>query len=901
MQGKPLTFSLPSIVFRWREWMKGSLWPALGLILVALLWVNTFNRVEQEKKEAESQIRAYATIAADSYAQQVRHMVSQIDHITLRLKYQWEKYYTLNLEEERVAGLFPESQMLFATIFNEKGIRETSTILNHQQDNVSSFPNFKFHQENCCTTLLISPQSRSPFLDGPVVRFSRRLNDQNGEFAGIAVVSVDPAYLVPFQENINTNKDDFISLRFASGPVLASKVGERTKNVPIFYRKDPTFPADTGVLLEPASKFRDGQARFVAWKKIENYPLVAVAGFSAREALLPYEETAARYRETAAWQSLLVFLLTLAAAYVTSKLAKRRREVEETQETYRLATDAANEGFCMLRPVYNRQGDAEDFRIEDCNNRAADLIGTTRERLVGTFVSHLSPEPLKKEIFSVSRLALEKGFIEEEVRVSPKTFLQPSWLYRRVVRAKAGLAWTIRDISEEKEHVQALANLANSDMLTNLPNRNWLSSFLPNAIDHAANATRHLAVLFIDLDNFKNVNDTLGHDAGDELLVQTSARLKSAVRTTDHVIRLGGDEFVVILESVDIEKDVTRVAKAILKTVNRPFSLTAGIGNEVNASIGISIYPQDGKDADTLLKHADIAMYAAKAAGKGRYALYHTHLSDSLMLKLDKERALREAVSNDEFVMHYQPRVGVHSGCLTSMEALIRWERPQHGLLYPSEFIDIAEDNGLIAKIGELVIEKVCRQLQQWRKQGVKLVPVSVNVSSLQLRSGTLSDFIGSCLHRFDIEPALIEVELTESVVIERSVVVTEELSILRRMGIKLMIDDFGTGYSSMAQLHSLDVDVLKVDRGFTQALSKGEEGKYLFHAIISMANALDLCVVAEGVETMEELTALQALSCDEVQGYLISKAVAADEMTQLMIKRFFLPASEGGGRRVHV
>jgi predicted signal transduction protein with EAL and GGDEF domain len=366
--------------------------------------------------------------------------------------------------------------------------------------------------------------------------------------------------------------------------------------------------------------------------------------------------------------------------------------------------------------------------------------------------------------------------------------------------------------------------------------------------------------------------------------------LRAAVRASDHVARLGGDEFVVILEQVEAVDCVARVAKSIIASISRPFQLAAGTGNEINASIGISLFPEDGADAEHLLKHADIAMYAAKAAGKGRYAFYHTHLSETLVLRLDKERALRIAVENDDFVVHYQPRVGLHSGVLTSMEALVRWNRPDQGMVYPSQFIDMAEDIGLIVRLGELVIEKVCAQLARWKAEGLDPVPVSVNVSPQQLKSGTVSSFIRSCLKRHGIDARLLEVELTESAVIDRSVVISDELAALREQGIKLMIDDFGTGYSSMAQLHRLDVDVLKVDSAFTRALSESEEGHLLFGAIVSMANALDMCVVAEGVETGEQLDALESLSCDEVQGHIVSKAVSAGETANLLLKRLLLP-----------
>jgi diguanylate cyclase (GGDEF)-like protein/PAS domain S-box-containing protein len=879
------------VPFKKNEWWSILVWPLMGIILIGVLWINTLQEIYKIRRGAQKEIHNEVVVTADSYALQLEHMVEQIDQITLRLKYSWEDPdMPVNLEKERSEGLFPASQLLYASIFDLQGNLVTSTLVTGRGINIFDTPYFQFHRQSNYSGLLISPSSNSRIINRPVIRFTRRLTRPDGAFGGVAVVAVEPAYLITFQENAAPGIDDFAAVRLTTGPVLATKVGnEEEEGIPTFYRHDPIFSSQAGVSLEPSDKFHDEQARFVAWKKLYRYPLVALIGISAHDALAPYDEDIRRIRETAILEGLLLFVFSGGATYFAIKFANRRRQTEETQETYRLATDAANEGFYMIRPIYNQQGYAEDFRLDDCNNRAAELLGTKRELLVGMKASQLKPDAFKNEIFALSRWALDKGIVEEELRVSPRSPLKAKWVYRRVVRSKAGLALTIRDISESKEQEQALASLANNDTLTKLPNRNWLSSFLPNAVNHAPNRTGHMAILFIDLDNFKNINDTLGHDAGDELLVQAAQRLREAVRASDHVARLGGDEFVVILNHVDVIDDVARVANAIIHALTQPFSLASGTGNEINASIGISLYPDDGIDADTLLKHADIAMYAAKAAGKGRYAFYHTHLSDSLILRLSKERALRMAIEKDEFIVHYQPRVGITTGQLTSMEALVRWERPEHGLVYPAEFIDVAEDIGLIVKIGELVIEKVCRQVAQWRADKLTMVPVSVNVSPQQLKSGTLSTFLSGCFVRYGIEPSLIEVELTESAVIDKSAIVTQELTSLRDLGVKLMIDDFGTGYSSMAQLHRLDVDVLKVDQAFTKALSDGTEGTLIFRAIMSMANALDICVVAEGVETVEQLHILQALSCNEIQGYLISKAVAAGEMAQLMLKRFLL------------
>jgi diguanylate cyclase (GGDEF)-like protein len=402
-----------------------------------------------------------------------------------------------------------------------------------------------------------------------------------------------------------------------------------------------------------------------------------------------------------------------------------------------------------------------------------------------------------------------------------------------------------------------------------------------------------LALLFVDLDDFKNINDTLGHAAGDELLQAVAARLQSMLRPQDNVVRLGGDEFTIILEQVASHADVARVADRIMKSLGAPFSLSGGSSHVVHASIGISVFPHDGNDGEALLKHADIAMYAAKTSGKGHYEFYQPHLSENLVVRLDREQALRTAIERDQFVLYYQPRVDTFSGQLRSMEALVRWRHPEAGIIAPHDFIPMAEDTGLIVPLGELVIRKACAQLAHWKAQHLPVVPVSINVSARQFGQGNLAALFAACMAAHAIDASLIEIEITESCMMGEDHTVTEELAALEALGIKLLVDDFGTGYSSLSQLQRLDLDVLKVDRAFTAQLCDGREGEALFMAILSMAHVLGMTVVAEGVETVDQLRVLQALSCNEVQGYFISPPVPADDIPALMAKRFLFPAVE--------
>jgi diguanylate cyclase (GGDEF)-like protein len=414
---------------------------------------------------------------------------------------------------------------------------------------------------------------------------------------------------------------------------------------------------------------------------------------------------------------------------------------------------------------------------------------------------------------------------------------------------------------------------------------------MPQSVAAAKAAGHMLALLFFDLDDFKNVNNTLGHAAGDDLLRLTAMRLRSALRPGDHAVRLGGDEFTVILEQVDGAEQVAKVTERVIAALREPFVLSDGSRHTVHASIGISMFPADGDDADTLLKHADIAMYAVKASGKGQYHFYKPALSASLMQRLALEQALREAVDGDQFVLHYQPRVDTVTGALCSMEALVRWQHPQRGLVGPMEFIEVAEAMGLIQALGQQVADKVCVQLRAWEAQGLRPVPVSINVSAEQFNHGDVPGMIASCIARHGIPPALLEVELTESCMLVADRPVADELAAIKALGVKLLVDDFGTGYSSLSQLQQLDLDVLKVDRAFTAQLCRGREGVAFFRAIVSMAHVLGMSVVAEGVETLEELQILADMGCDEVQGYYISRPLPATDAARLLRGGSLLPA----------
>lgn len=875
---------------RYLPWIAA--WPVIALLLACLLWILTLTALDREHERVRRDAMKQAASLSRAYAQQLQRTVEIMDQVTLSLKYDWERLdIRLDLETRRDSGLYPSSSQMYASVIGRDGTLLTSTLSFEQPYNFSDEPYYRMHRQDTSSEILITGPSMSRRLQRTVIYFSRRLETGSGAFDGVAIVVVEPAYLATFQDESLLGKDDFVSVHYLHGSLLATKIGQQPGISTVFYRRDPIFEGNAGVIVEPAEKFKDGIERFVAWKNLDKYSLVAITALSVKDAFAGYAHTSRNYLIFASTASVLLFLLAVVGGWLSARLAWRRLQEEEVKQTYRLAVDAAREGFYMLRPLHDRHGFAVDFQVEDCNERAATMIGMRKSELIGKRLSQIYAGDYAAVQLEKLRRALDTGFCEDEVRVSPQSRLQVTWVQRKLVRSGAGLALTIRDISDNKVHEQQLSNMANADALTTLPNRNWLINYLPLAIERARDDETSLAVLFIDLDNFKNINDTLGHVAGDELLKAAADRLRALVRASDHVVRLGGDEFTVILEAVGRVDDVSRVARQIVDALAEPFTLGRAAGNRVHASIGISLYPQDGANGETLLKHADVAMYAAKAAGKGRFHFYHSQLSDRLVLRINREQALRQAIERDEFILYYQPRVDTATGKLCSMEALVRWMHPERGLVPPLEFIEIAEDTGLILELGRLVIEKACAQIAKWKAQGLPVVPVSINVSALQFNEGNVKNILSSCMRRYGVESSLIGVELTESCMAGEDETVAGELDGLRALGVKLLVDDFGTGYSSLSQLQRLNVDVLKVDRAFTVTLDdEGEEGKALFKAIVSMANALDIRIVAEGVETAAQLGVLQALACDEVQGHLVSRPVPASEIPPLMQRRSLFP-----------
>ena len=504
------------------------------------------------------------------------------------------------------------------------------------------------------------------------------------------------------------------------------------------------------------------------------------------------------------------------------------------------------------------------------------ITGYSAAEAIGQRPSLLRSDHHKPEFYRELWARLQRdGRWEGEIwnrRKNGEAFLE--WLSIGMVPGNDGqpvrYVGVFNDITELRKKDEHIRHLAFHDPLTGLPNRALLLDRLEHGLAFAERQAERLGVMFIDLDRFKHINDSLGHDVGDGLLQEVARRLSQCLRQSDTVARMGGDEFVILLEHVDEPETYASLAKKIIASLGAPMTL-GGHTLQVGASIGISCFPEDGADVVTLMKHADAAMYAAKSAGRGTYRFFQSAMTAKAGQRLLLEMELRSAVANGELELFYQPRVALLSGAPCGVEALVRWRHPIRGLVPPDDFIPLAEETGIIHELGNWVLEEACRQSRAWQQQGLR-VKIAVNISAKQLQEGDLAEHIANLTRKYQISPTDLEVELTESVIMANPADISGVFARLRRIGVTVAVDDFGTGYSSLAYLRRLPIDVLKIDRSFVMNADRDEGDAQIVRTILALAQALKLDVVAEGVETSGQAEFLKFCGCSTAQGYLYSR-----------------------------
>jgi len=869
--------------------------PLFALLLLLVIWMSTFHFIDVEREAAQDTARNSTRELLDTYEAQVQRNLGGIDQTLKVLKYAVElKGPGGALPALNQQGLLPSGLVFVVSIADRNGMTVASNPAAKFID-VSHEKYFTFHKDVDSNTPYVSQTTRDAANPEWHVHFTRRLNDRAGQFAGVVILEVDPSYFTSGYEHSRMGNLGALGLYGRDGVFRALRIGDK-----VLWGQSAVAVASAKRNGELFASPADGVRRYTASRELHGFSLSAVVGLAEAEQMAAFENQRRNYLWGAgSGSALLVIIVTLVGLW-SWQLTRTRRRIRRAQETYAAASEASLDAFFVMRSVNAGAGAITDFIIEATNTRAEKLAGLSKAELRGKSLSEVLPAYVTNGIFDdLVKVTLVGGVHEAEWQSA--TLPQEQWLHRQVVAVEGGVVAIVRDITERKLTEQRIRHIAHHDDLTGLPNRSLIRDRLDQAILHAQRRERSVAVAFIDLDGFKLVNDGLGHNAGDELLKVVGRRMQECIRREDTLGRFGGDEFVIILsDQSDNPLTLAPVLEKIRQAVCEPVLLD-GQEVQVSCSMGVVMYPRDGGDPNTLMMNADAAMYRAKEMGKNIFQFYTREMNASVEQKLVLLEGLRGALDDGQFHLLYQPKVDLRTGLIIGVESLIRWQHPEHGIISPLRFIGLAEESGLIVAIGEWVLATACRQNQAWRDAGLAPISISVNVSPRQFEERKLVERVALALETSGLDPAALELEVTESLIMRDLAQSVGKMRELKAMGISLSIDDFGTGYSSLSALKSFPIARLKIDKSFVSDLADNPDDQAIAMAVISLGHKLNLRVIAEGVETEQQCNFLRDNECDEMQGYLFSAPVPASRIHSLLQEQARLLAECGGGGDVHV
>jgi diguanylate cyclase (GGDEF)-like protein/PAS domain S-box-containing protein len=584
------------------------------------------------------------------------------------------------------------------------------------------------------------------------------------------------------------------------------------------------------------------------------------------------------------WSSIEIDLMRLAAELFASALSHEQRMLDT--QLAQAVFQAASEGIVVTDAAY---------RIISVNPAFTSITGFSASECVGRSINILRSGYHNDEFYSeLKAMLVKEGQWQGEVWSQRKSGeLFPEWLSVKALSDAQGQVHryigVISDISALKDAHALVEHLAMHDSLTGLANRHMFTEELERQLAYASRTGGELALLFIDLDGFKLVNDTLGHPTGDKLLKAVAASLKAILRKEDLLARMGGDEFVLLVKGSKRIESIAAIARKVLRSL-RDIAPIEGNRIELGASIGIALYPADGVSSDVLIRHADMAMYRAKENGKNQFHFYESHLAEAVAQRYVLEQELRSALEQRQFEVYYQPQLNVEGNALIGVEALLRWQHPQRGVLSPGEFLAVALSTGLAYPLFETVFEEVCRFIHVLDEKGIRLPKVSINIAGIELLTQGCREMVMTCLRDASIEPERIEFEVTESLLMRSLEDLADTLDYLRQQGVQISIDDFGTGYSSLSRLRDLPIDMLKIDKSFVHGIAQESSDEAIVRAIISMARSLRLNVIAEGIETAQQTEFLLEEGCKLMQGFLHGRPMSGDDlMEQIQQARYLL------------
>ncbi|MEJ0016897.1 MAG: EAL domain-containing protein [Acetobacteraceae bacterium] len=846
---------------------------AIGCFLV-LLWVSIILAINHEHHTAVEAAGQSTANLARAFEESTRRTVGQIDQILLSARAFYSAQGSrFNFNEWARTQTVPDKMTAAIGMADRDGIVFADTLPIPSGVRITDRPHFKVHKDLTRDELYISSPVVGRVSRQATIQFTRKLLGPDGQFAGVTVFSLGCAELSQFYETLELD-NSYVALLLADGTMLArgpqqpDQIGKRITDNPAFAK---LLTERNGVITLGGE---DGPIEQIAsFRHLQDYPLIVMVGFDADTVFQQFWSLRSRIIMGGIIATLAIGLIGVLWLQQKLRSIASRRALTVTLETI-------SQGIVMVDARGN---------VPVINPRARDLLAlpesalATGEKLAASRATELAA---RHAVVGRERPSGEQHDQQFDVAREDGTVIE----VRSHSLPHGGFVHSYTDVTEQRLADARIRYLAHHDVLTSLPNRVQLRQRIPDYLAQEQDPKRLTAFMMIDLDGFKGINDTMGHDVGDDLLVEIAHRLQSLVREEDFVARLGGDEFVILQPGLHRIEEAAALAQRLLQRLAEPVQV-GGQQVRVGASIGIAFHPKDGADGDALFKHADIALYSAKAAGRGTHRFFDVQMTRAVNENRLLESGLRWALENEALEVHFQPKFACESLAIVGFEALVRWRHPIRGSISPETFIRVAEQCGLIKRLGLWVIERACTTAAAWRVRQ----PVAVNVSLLQLQEGELQQDIAAILLRTGLPADMLEIEVTESVMAEDNQAVLDSLHALKAMGVRIALDDFGTGYSSLSHLRRFSFDKIKIDKSFVQGQAHDQGMRVILEAVLGMCHKLGLAVVGEGVETRQQLMMLRRCGCTEVQGYLLGRPLPADAVEGFLERNIRELAEESG------
>lgn len=868
------------------------LFPLFSIIVLAVIWVATSLLLKTERKAAEQASSVLTQELLATYEAQATRALREIDQTLKVVKYANESTaHSQGLPELKSRGLLPPDLLFLVSISDTNGNVIASSRPSLPQRYLDTRMVDALRHSDA---IAVSTPFPGTFSTEPQIQFGRRLVSPDGSFAGVVAVSVATDYFVSGYETSKLGANGVLALLGVDGIFLAKRTGDKTVfgEAVDYATTAPYAESDEGVVTKAVVNTWDGVRRYTSARKLYNFPLTVIVGLSEQEQLTAYHQKTNLYLAWAVAGSLVLLFFAAVVGTMGWRLEKSRQLAiaasQATEDSLRVAAAAFESQEAMIIT------DASSVILQ-VNHAFTATTGYEADEVLGQTPRLLRSDRHDKKFYqamwdTLNRTGVWKGELWNRHRDGTEF---PVWSTISAVKDVHGevthYVGAHFDITARKLAEKQINDLAYFDQLTGLPNRTLLLERLTIRME-SLHDDSYSAMLFLDLDNFKKLNDTLGHDKGDDLLKHVAKRLTQCVREVDTVARLGGDEFVVLLFGLGLDKAAATaltdaIGKKLLATLNQPYHL-GNITYRCSSSIGATLFSDQQVPIEGLMKQSDLAMYRSKAAGRNRFCFFDPVMEIAVMNSAALEDDLLKAFDEDQLVLHYQAQM-VDDGRLTGAEALIRWQHPTRGMVPPFEFIPLAEECGLIQRLGLWVLNTACEQLVQWSTQPTLAhLTIAVNVSARQFHQPDFVDQVVSTLQSTGARPDRLKLELTESLLVDNVDQVIEKMSALKTKGVSFSLDDFGTGYSSLSYLKRLPLDQLKIDKSFVRDVHSDPDDAAIVRAIVTLAKALNLNVIAEGVETQEQREFLVAAGCHDFQGYYFARPTPIREFEAFTTRR---------------